>query len=133
MELHARDVRRDVRELGALLGDVLEAQTSAEAFEVVESVRTGAIDYRRGEADSREALRSELSGLPPGRAGVVARAFATYFELINLAEERERVRAIREGSQAGTLADSVAEAAELLAEAGADANVVQQVLAGLLG
>jgi phosphoenolpyruvate carboxylase len=132
MELHARDVRQDVRELGALLGDVLADQTSAEAFEAVESVRTGAIDYRQGETDSRETLRNELSDLPPERAGVIARAFTTYFELINLAEERERVRAIREGSQSGTLADSVAEAAELLAEAGADEATVQQVLDDVL-
>ena len=77
MQLHARDVRRDVRELGALLGDVLEAQTSAEAFEIVESVRTEAIDYRRGETESRDDLRANLADLPPERAGVVARAFAT--------------------------------------------------------
>ncbi|WP_276279540.1 phosphoenolpyruvate carboxylase [Halorussus caseinilyticus] len=132
MELHARDVRRDVRELGALLGDVLEAQSSAEAFETVESVRTEAIDYRRGDAESRDDLRADLADLPPARAGVVARAFATYFELINLAEERERVRAIREGTQAGTLADSVAETADVLAEAGADDETVQQVLDDVL-
>ncbi|WP_128476435.1 phosphoenolpyruvate carboxylase [Halorussus pelagicus] len=132
MELHARDVRRDVRELGALLGDVLEGQTSAEAFDVVESVRTEAIDYRRGETESRDDLRANLADLPPERAGVVARAFATYFELINLAEERERVRAVREGSQEGTLSDSVAEAAERLAEADADAEEVQGVLDDVL-
>src|SRR6056297_2477690 len=132
MELHARDVRRDVRELGALLGDVLEAQTSPEAFEVVESVRTQSIEYRRGDADSRDALRAALADLSADRAGVVARAFATYFELINLAEERERVRAVREGSQEGTLADSVAEATERLAEADADAEEVQRVLDDVL-
>ncbi|MFC4447646.1 phosphoenolpyruvate carboxylase [Halorussus aquaticus] len=132
MQLHARDVGRDVRELGALLGDVLEAQTSAEAFDVVESVRTEAIDYRRENVESRDALRAELADLPPERAGIVARAFATYFELINLAEERERVRAIREGSQNGTLADSVADTAETLAEAGADEAEVQQVLDDVL-
>ena len=27
-DLHTRDVERDVRELGAMLGEVLEAQTS---------------------------------------------------------------------------------------------------------
>ncbi|WP_435175988.1 phosphoenolpyruvate carboxylase [Halorussus sp. AFM4] len=132
MSLHARDVRRDVRELGALLGDVLEEQASPAAFEVVESVRTGAIDYRRGDADSRDHLRAELADLSPERAGVVARAFATYFELINLAEERERVRAVREASQEGTLADSVAETAEVLADAGADPETVQRVLDDVL-
>ncbi|WP_135830573.1 phosphoenolpyruvate carboxylase [Halorussus halobius] len=132
MELHARDVRRDVRELGALLGDVLEAQTSAAAFEVVESVRTEAIDYRRGDAEERDALRAALADLPAERAGVVARAFATYFELVNLAEERERVRAVRRGSQGGTLADSVAETAQRLAEEDADAGTVQRVLDDVL-
>ncbi|MFC4553047.1 MULTISPECIES: phosphoenolpyruvate carboxylase [Halorussus] len=132
MDLHARDVRRDVRELGALLGDVLEDQTSAEAFDLVEAVRTAAIDYRRGEVASREDLREKLRDLPADQEGVVARAFTTYFELINLAEERERVRAVRRGNQEGTLADSVAAAAETLAEQGADETTVQRVLDDVL-
>ncbi|WP_458205696.1 phosphoenolpyruvate carboxylase [Haladaptatus sp. NG-SE-30] len=128
MRLHARDVRQDVRELAALLGDVLSRQASAEAFETVETLRTGAIEYRRGDADSRDPLRAEITDLSPERAGHVARAFATYFELINLAEERQRVRAIREGTQAGTLEDSLRTTAETLAENDADPETVQQVL-----
>lgn len=132
MGLHARDVREDVRELGALLGDVFADQTSEEAFDLVEAVRTSSIDYRRGEAASRDDLRTELEDLSPELEGIVARAFTTYFELINLAEERERVRAIREGSQDGPLADSIAAAAEELAEEGADDETVQQVLDDVL-
>ncbi|WP_132056842.1 phosphoenolpyruvate carboxylase [Halorussus amylolyticus] len=132
MKLHARDVRQDVRELGALLGDVLEAQASGEAFDLVESARTAAIDYRQGETDSRDSLRITLDGLSSENEAAVARAFTTYFELVNLAEERERVRAIREGSQAGTLSDSVAAAADALAEAGADTETVRGVLDDVL-
>jgi len=132
MDLHARDVRQDVRELGALLGEVMAAQTSEDAYESVEAIRTAAIDYRRGDAASRDRLRAELDGLSTDRETVVARAFATYFELINLAEERERVRAIREGAQAGTLPDSVAATAAALAESGADAATVQRVLDDVL-
>jgi phosphoenolpyruvate carboxylase len=132
MSLHARDVERDVRELSTLLGEVLAEQASGEALETVERVRRGAIDYRRGDADSRAALRSELADLDPGTGEVVARAFTTYFELTNLAEERERVRAIREGQQTGTLADSVAAAVERLAEVGADADTVEAVLEDVL-
>jgi phosphoenolpyruvate carboxylase len=128
MRLHARDVRQDVRELAALLGDVLSRQASTEAFETVETLRTGAIDYRRGDADSRDTLRDEIARLSPERTGHVARAFATYFELINLAEERQRVRAIREGTQAGTLEDSLRTTAETLAEEDADSGTVRQVL-----
>ena len=132
MSLHARDVERDVRELSTLLGEVLAEQASGEALETVERVRRGAIDYRRGDADSRAALRSELADLDPGTGEVVARAFTTYFELTNLAEERERVRAVREGQQGGTLADSVAAAVERLAAAGADPDTVERVLGDVL-
>src|SRR6056297_3874780 len=130
MRLHDRDVRQDVRELGALLGDVLEDQTSRSAFETVETLRTSAIDYRDGELDSRQPLHDELNGLTPDRESIVARAFTTYFELINLAEERERVRAIRTGSHEGTLDASLETAAEELAEM--DVEDAQQVLDDVL-
>jgi len=130
MRLHDRDVRQDVRELGALLGDVLEAQTSREAFETVETLRTSAIDYRDGELDSREPLHEELNGLTPERESIVARAFTTYFELINLAEERQRVRAIRTGSHEETLEDSLETAAEELDEL--DDDEIDQVLEDVL-
>jgi phosphoenolpyruvate carboxylase len=130
--LHTRDVERDVRELGATLGEVLETQTSRSAFELVESLRTEAIGYRRGDVDSRDGIRRTLSDLRGGESSVVTRAFATYFELVNVAEERERVRAIREREAAGTLLDSIPAAVERLAEAGADAGTVEAVLDDVL-
>ena len=132
MELHTRDVRQDVRELGSLLGDVLEEQSSTEAFETVEELRTAAIAYRAGEATSRQPLHDVVDGLDPEGASAVARAFTTYFELINLAEERERVRANREASQARTLEDGLEETVQGLADAGADADTVQGVLDDVL-
>ncbi|SIR26899.1 Phosphoenolpyruvate carboxylase, type 1 [Haladaptatus litoreus] len=128
MRLHTRDVSQDVRELGGLLGDVLSRLGSEKAFESVETLRTESIDYRRGETDSRDAVRDEIRGLSPELSGHVARSFATYFELINLAEERQRVRAIREGTQEGTLDDSLRATAETLAEKDADRETVQRVL-----
>ncbi|MCU4925521.1 phosphoenolpyruvate carboxylase [Halobacteria archaeon AArc-dxtr1] len=130
MSLHNRDVRQDVRELGALLGDVLKEQTSRRSFETVESARQSSIAYRDGELDSREQLANTLANLSPNQQRIVARAFTTYFELINLAEERERVRSIREGSQEGTLEDSLETAAEELAEE--DMETVRQILDDVL-
>ncbi|PSQ16447.1 phosphoenolpyruvate carboxylase [Halobacteriales archaeon QS_8_69_26] len=130
MELHDRGIRQDVRELGELLGEVIEARESRAAFETVERLRTGAIDYRRGEADSRADLRDALDGLDADRASVVARAFTTYFELINLAEERERVRAIRRASQEGSIEHGLEEAVAALA--GSDRETVERVLDDVL-
>src|SRR6056297_3450887 len=132
MTLHAREINQDVRELGELLGDVLEAQSSTEAFEVVERTRKSSIEYRRGDAETRADVGRTLDRLNPEMQDIVARAFTTYFELINLAEERERVREIREGSQEGVLADSVEEAVQQLAARDADAEEVEQVLDDVL-
>jgi phosphoenolpyruvate carboxylase len=132
MTLHTRNVERDVRELGALLGEVLADQTSPAALETVEGVRNVALDSRRGGGASRELLWDALSGLDAETRDVVARAFTTYFELTNLAEERERVRAIRSGIEDGTLDNSLRATVERLAAADADAATVQRVLDDVL-
>ncbi|MFB6168481.1 MAG: phosphoenolpyruvate carboxylase, partial [Haloferacaceae archaeon] len=131
MTLHTRDVERDVRELGERLGEVLAEQTSTAAFEAVEEVRTVALDSRR-DGGSRDLLWDALSGLDAETRDVVARAFTTYFELTNLAEERERVRSIRTGVEEGTLDNSLRATVERLAAADADAATVQRVLDDVL-
>ena len=85
MTLHAREINQDVRELGELLGNVIKHQSSDEAFDLVESIRNASIRYRRGESPSREPIHDTLDRLSPDKQDVVARAFTTYFELINLA------------------------------------------------
>ena len=132
MALHSRELTQDVRELGALLGDVIRDQGSEKLFDIVEQIREASIEYRRGDADDRAVIDETLAGLTPDEQDVVARAFTTYFELINLAEERQRVREIREGGHEGTLADSAAEAVERLADRGADAETVERVLDDVL-
>ncbi|MFB6078900.1 MAG: phosphoenolpyruvate carboxylase [Halarchaeum sp.] len=128
MGLHGRSVRQDVRELGDLLGDAVERHASTDAFEAVEDARTTAIDYRQGDATDRETLRRVIRNSDEDVSSSLARAFTTYFELVNLAEERERVRALRESEDEGTLADSLPAAVEGLADAGADAGDVLDVL-----
>ncbi|WP_415381876.1 phosphoenolpyruvate carboxylase [Halosimplex sp. TS25] len=132
MDLHAREVNQDVRELGELLGEIIKEQVSESAFDIVEQIRTAAVAYRRGDATDRAVIHETLDGLSAEEQDVVARAFTTYFELINLAEERQRVREIREGSQDGTLEDSVRDAVEELAERDLRAETVEQVLDDVL-
>ena len=132
MELHNRDVRTDVRELGALVGDVLAAQASTEAYETVEDLRNEAIRYRRGDAESRARLHESVDGLSSNREEIVARAFTTYFELINLAEERERVRAIRNADDEGALHDSFEATIAEFAEQGVEADELRELLEDVL-
>jgi phosphoenolpyruvate carboxylase len=111
-ELKEAPLRRDVRSLGALLGAVLREQAGDEAFAQVEALRQGTISRRDAEARGRaeEAARHAAAALelvhalPVARAVLLTRAFAFYFELINLAETNHRKRrriALRLSGQAG--------------------------------
>lgn len=117
----ARDpIAREVRLLGALLGQVIAEQAGPDLFALVERVRRRAIAIRRGGLESveereleRERLAAEIAGIGLEQAEGLARAFSLYFQLVNLAEERQRVRTLRRRARqapGGILDDSVAEA-----------------------
>ena len=125
-------MRSDVRMLGALLGQVLRESGSDDLFEDVERLRLATIqayDEETSDAFQRAAAIAESFSI--ARADEVARAFTCYFHLVNLAEEHQRVRVLREragqpapatGSGSSThVADTVATAyAQLRTEVGDD-------------
>ncbi len=99
-------LRRDVRSLGAILGQVLVEQSGQELFDSVEELRRLLIEHRETARQSPEqASSSELmlkaqeivSGMDLSHAYQVTKAFATYFELTNLAETNHRQRRRRAG------------------------------------
>src|SRR5437879_4499768 len=94
-------LRRDVRSLGAILGEVLAEQAGQELFATVERLRRLLIDHReRVRHRSRKPVSRELiaearelvSKMDLATAHQVTKAFATYFELTNLAETNHRKR-----------------------------------------
>jgi len=118
-DLKEAPLRRDVRSLGTLLGDVLREQAGEELFDHVEALRQGTIKRRDAEAGDHveEAARHAATALelvhslPAERAILLTRAFAFYFELINLAETNHRKRrriALRLSGQAGRQRGSLA-------------------------
>lgn len=100
--LSARDkpLRDDVRMLGRLLGDTIRKFDGDEVFEAVERFRTlcKALHKDRSASDVEE-LRKLTAQIDDVTAGKVIKAFLTYFDLINIAEQNHRVRrrAEREG------------------------------------
>lgn len=105
--------RRDVRLLGELLGQVLEEYGGRGLLDDVERLRRLVIDARTGDADAGEAA-ALVGSWPLDRAELVARAFAIYFHLVNLAEEHQRIRVLAERDQSGepmpeSLAHSIAD------------------------
>jgi len=118
-DLKEAPLRRDVRSLGTLLGDVLREQAGEDLFAHVEALRQGTIRRRDAEARGLEeeaALHAATAlelvhSLPVERAILLTRAFAFYFELINLAETNHRKRrriALRLSGQAGRQRGSLA-------------------------
>jgi phosphoenolpyruvate carboxylase len=107
-ELKEAPLRRDVRSLGMLLGEVLREQAGVTVYDAVEELRQTAIAYREGPAGvAARALSSKpratpadplqhalhrVEALSEASAYQLARAFAFYFELINLAETNHRKR-----------------------------------------
>ncbi len=93
-------LRRDVRSLGTLLGEVLREQAGDEVFDLVEQLRKLAIerrdaDFHHDTATANSKLQQALflvHGLSSETAYLLARAFGFYFELINLAETNHRKR-----------------------------------------
>ena len=99
-------LRRDVRSLGAILGQVLVEQSGQDLFKTVEELRQLLIEHRETvrhnpqQASSPELMlkaREIVSRMDLTRAHHVTKAFATYFELTNLAETNHRKRRRRAG------------------------------------
>src|SRR5271165_1921088 len=99
-------LRRDVRSLGSILGQVLVEQAGQELFDSVEELRRAMIEHRDIVRKSpRRASQAELmskaqkivSQMDLDRAYQVTKAFAIYFELTNLAETNHRKRRRRAG------------------------------------
>ena len=111
----ARDpLAREVKLLGALLGQVIVEQEGPDLFELVEQLRRAAIRGRRsGPEETIERAHHALDGRPAAELLVVARAFTAYFLLINLAEEKHRLRTLRKrerSSRRAPLADGIGSA-----------------------
>ena len=103
-------LRREVRLLGDLLGVVLEEYGGPELLADVEQLRQTVIATRDSDREDRSAALL-VASWSIDRAEQVARAFTCYFQLVNLAEDRHRARALRERDR-GTepLSESLAEA-----------------------
>jgi len=89
-------LRRDVRMLGDLLGSVITEQAGSSALELVEDVRQRARARRAGTPGAEAELVAKIVALSEAEARTVARAFSVFLDMSNLAEDRHRVRVLRQ-------------------------------------
>jgi phosphoenolpyruvate carboxylase len=89
------ELRRDVRLLSSLLGQVISEQGGAALLRDVERLRRLVIAARTSPLEERRAEQL-VASWSVERAEQVARAFTCFFHLANLAEEHHRARVLRE-------------------------------------
>ncbi|MCM3652556.1 phosphoenolpyruvate carboxylase [Metabacillus litoralis] len=90
-------LRRDIKTLGHILGEILVHHGGMQLLEKVEKLRVMAITLRKNDdKDIYNELKEEIVNLDPPMRKQVIRAFSIYFHLINAAELNHRIRRRRE-------------------------------------
>lgn len=137
MSTHHTELRRQVNFLGTLLGETIVEQEGERLFALVERVRHLAKAGREGDAAAQETLLQLIEALPLEDARVVVKAFASFFQLVNLAEDQERVRVLHRrllqaAAEGQPMSETIADAVRRLHEQGLSATEVQALLDRLL-
>ena len=124
-----RTLSDDIYLLAGMLGNVLQSLAGPDAFALEETARGLAKSARAGDAVAGDQLAELIAGIGIDEAQMLTRAFTSYFQLINLAEDNERIRRIRLREEDGVpRRGSIAEAVAILARAGVTAAEMQALL-----
>jgi phosphoenolpyruvate carboxylase len=131
-----KPLRDDVRLLGTLLGETLRRQEGDTLFERVERVRAVSKSARQStqRTDSFDELALELGAMPVEEALPVARAFAHFLNLANIAEQHHRVRrrrAYQRDPRAAPQPGSVDEVLPRLAAGGTSGEALYRAVCAL--
>ncbi len=118
----------DIRMLGKLLGDIIKEQHGDAAFKLVEEVRIAAKARRSGQAEAAVELSTQIDQLDLASLQILIKAFSNYFQLINIAEDQQRIRTLRERERNQGLSESLEDAIAQLKAAGLDASEVKRLL-----
>src|SRR5690606_13405680 len=86
-------LRQDIRCLGKALGEVIRDSEGKATLTLIEALRRAAVSFRR-EHDPQHAriLEKDIPKLNDAQARSVARAFAYFLHLSNIAEDRDQNR-----------------------------------------
>ncbi|MFZ1755388.1 MAG: phosphoenolpyruvate carboxylase [Caldilineaceae bacterium] len=132
-------LRQSVRTLGNLLGETIIEQEGQTVFDLEEEMRALTRSQRGGDPSAGARLLELTRNLiqDGDRTEAVLKAFTTYFQLINLAEEQQRVRVLRERMAQAQLEkrpmrETIAAAVQTLKADGMQAYEMRQMLNDLL-
>lgn len=119
---------QDIHLLGSWLGVIIQEQCGMEAYDLVEEIRAMSKARRNGDAEAAFRLADRLENLPLDSKHVLIKAFSNYFQLINIAEDLQRIRVIRQREAKGRLKESIFEAIRALKKRGKTATDMRALL-----
>ena len=132
-------LRWTVRQLGNLLGETIVEQEGQAIFDLVEELRSLTRAQRQGDLSAGTRIEQRTSRLVDDLEGTlgVLKAFTTYFQLVNLAEEQQRVRVVRQRraraeEEGRPMPETIAAAVEGLGAGGTPPRELRQLLQELL-
>ncbi len=128
----ARDFADDEGLLTGVLREVIAASDGEGVVELLDRAVAYARAMRDGEEGAADRLAVLVSGLDLPTAAVLVRSLTRWFQLVNLAEDNERVRRLRlrDAERPGPRPGSVHEAIAELAARGVSAAELQRLLDG---
>lgn len=124
-------LRREIDELGRTFGDTVRRFAGEEAFDLVEQVRGLARRFCDGDLAAADELDKLLRDLSADQIRIVIRSFGTFLELANLAEDRQRVRSLRDherDTHPNARKESVLDAVRTLKEQGVTAQQMTELV-----
>lgn len=124
-----RSLRHNVSLLGSMLGDTMASSHGEEFLARVERIRLLSKSASTGDDSSWEQLESLLSDLETPELGLVARAFAQFLNLANIAEQHHGLS--REMDAVNSASRTLSGVIELLGSQGREADEVFQAVSEL--
>jgi phosphoenolpyruvate carboxylase len=129
-------LRSSVSMLGRILGDVLVEQGGQVLLDKVEEIRKQSIELRENfSSEGQQALLDQCARLDLDLAFQLVRAFTQYFHLVNIAEERGRLRTLEQRERKSwpePRGESIAAALKELKQEGVPASEVRKLLGRML-
>ena len=119
---------QDIHTLGSWLGVIIQEQNGMDAYELVEEIRAMSKARRSGDSAAAFQLAERLESLPLDSKQILIKAFSNYFQLINIAEDLQRIRVIRQREAKGTLRESIVNAVQALQANGKSADDIRSLL-----
>jgi phosphoenolpyruvate carboxylase len=128
------ELSQNIHLLGDLLGKVISELEAPSIFELEERIRLLAKARRSGDGSAAKELPLEVSSLKTEEARAAAAAFAAYFDLVNLAEEDQRVTLQRQHEDEKypePISESICDAFAILKKRGAGYKQISDLLENL--